>query len=448
MNDPILIVDDDREHLFMLKTVLSGWGYENQTATDGAEAVRLARDHHYRLILMDVRMGVMDGLAALSSVKKEGLNIETPIIIMTAFSRVRDAVAALKAGAYDYLTKPLDMEVVRLTMERALEHSRLREEKEAGLFGGPNFLLGESPAFQKVLELVKMAAPTEATVLITGESGVGKEMVARLIQSKSLRSSAPFTTINCAAMAETLLESELFGHEKGAFTGAEKRRDGRLKASAGGTVFLDEIGETSPAFQAKLLRVLQEGEIQPLGSDVTEKVDVRFLAATNRDLKKEVLAGRFREDLFWRLNVVTIEVPALRDRPEDLPGLANFFIRQYALKNHKTVKGLTQDALTAMTTYYWPGNIRELQNAMERAVILMRGEYITAKDMPLNLAPATGSTVEELPLNLDKLERLAVEKALTFTKGNKTQAATTLGVTRKTLAAKLRKFGVNWDGKD
>ncbi|MDR2422411.1 MAG: sigma-54 dependent transcriptional regulator [Deltaproteobacteria bacterium] len=447
MTDPILIVDDDREHLFMLKTVLGDWGYANQTAVDGAEAVRLARDRHFLLILMDVRMGVMDGLSALANIKQEGLNKETPIIIMTAFSRVADAVAALKAGAYDYLTKPLDLDVVKLTMDRALEHARLREEKEAGLFGPPNVLLGESPAYKKVLSLVELAAPTEATVLITGESGVGKEMVARMLQAKSLRKKAPFITINCAAMAETLLEAELFGHEKGAFTGAEKRRDGRLKAGTGGTVFLDEIAETSPAFQAKLLRVLQEGEIQPLGSDQTEKVDVRFLAATNRNLVKEVEAGRFREDLFWRLNVVAIEVPALRERPEDLPALANFFIRQYALKNHKTVKGLAQDALAAMTAYHWPGNIRELQNAMERAVILMRGDYITAKDMPLNLAPAISQPVEELPLNLDELERLAVEKALNVTKGNKTQAASTLGVTRKTLAAKLRKFG-NRDAKE
>ncbi|MDR1085133.1 MAG: sigma-54 dependent transcriptional regulator [Deltaproteobacteria bacterium] len=448
MIDPILIVDDDREHLFMLKTVLSDWGYANQTASDGAEAVRLSRDRHFRLILMDVRMGVMDGLAALNSIKKEGLNTDTPIIIMTAFSKVTDAVAALKAGAYDYLTKPLDLDVVKMTMERASEHSKLKEEKQAGLFGTPNFQMGKSPAFKNVIDLVDLAAPTEATVLITGESGVGKEMVARLLQCKSLRKNAPFITINCAAMAETLLEAELFGHEKGAFTGAEKRRDGRLKAGSGGTVFLDEIGETSQAFQAKLLRVLQEGEIQPLGSDLTEKVDVRFLAATNRNLVKEVEAGRFREDLYWRLDVVSIHVPALRERLEDLPALANYFIRQYALKNHKTVKGLTQDALAAMTSYHWPGNIRELQNAMERAVILMRGDYITAKDMPLNLAPTGGHAVEELPLNLEEAEKLIVERALTHTKGNKTQAANTLGVTRKTLAAKLRKFGVNWDGKD
>jgi two-component system response regulator HydG len=448
MTEPILIVDDDREHLFMLKTVLSDWGYPNETAVDGAKAVRLARDRHFALILMDVRMGVMDGLTALDSIKKEGLNTDTPILIMTAFSTVADAVAALKSGAYDYLTKPLDLDELRLTLERSLEHSRLREEKEAGLFGGPNILLGESPAFKKVLDLVELTAPTEATVLITGESGVGKEMVARLLQSRSLRAKAPFITINCAAMAETLLEAELFGHEKGAFTGAEKRREGRLKAGTGGTVFLDEIGETSPAFQAKLLRVLQEGEIQPLGSDSTEKVDVRFFAATNRNLVKEVEAGRFREDLFWRLNVVAIEVPALRERPEDIPALANFFIRQYALKNHKAVKGLTPDALAAMTAYHWPGNIRELQNAMERAVILMRGDYITAKDMPLNLASGVVNSVEEIPLNLDELERIAVEKALSVNKGNKTQTANTLGVTRKTLAAKLKKFGVNWDGND
>jgi two-component system response regulator HydG len=239
-----------------------------------------------------------------------------------------------------------------------------------------------------------------------------------------------------------LLEAELFGHEKGAFTGAERRRDGRLKAGAGGTVFLDEIAETSLAFQAKLLRALQEGEIQPLGSDRTEKVDVRFIAATNRDLVLEVEQGHFREDLYWRLNVVTIHVPSLRERVEDMPALANFFIRQYALKNHKNVKGLTPRALEVILGYHWPGNIRELQNAMERAVILMRGEYVTEKDMPLNIAPATTRVKGELPLNLEDLEKIAVRKALDQTRGNKTQAAQTLGVTRKTLSAKLKKFGL------
>jgi two-component system response regulator HydG len=448
MAKTILIVDDDQQHLFMLKTNLDSWGYDNHTATDGAQAVRLAGDHHFDLILMDVRMGVMDGMEAMSKIKKKGLNINTPIILITAFSNVPQVVEALKAGAYDYLTKPLDMDVVKMTMERAMEHSSLREEKEAGLIGEPKIMLGESLAFKKVLDMVELAAPTEATVLITGESGVGKEMVARLIQTKSLRKDAAFIIINCAALAETLLESELFGHEKGAFTGAEKQREGRLKAGSGGTVFLDEIGETSPAFQAKLLRVLQSGEIQPLGSDHTEVVDVRFLAATNRNLVKEVEAGRFRKDLYWRLNVVTIEVPALRERTEDIPALANFFIRQYAIKHHKEVKGLTKDALTALTAYRWPGNIRELQNTMERAVILMRGDYITAKDMPLNMAPASDLVIDELPLNLESLERYAVEKALLTTKGNKTQAAKTLGVTRKTLAAKLKQFGVNLDGNE
>ncbi|MDR1165942.1 MAG: sigma-54 dependent transcriptional regulator [Deltaproteobacteria bacterium] len=446
-DDPILIVDDDPEHLFMLKTVLGDWGHVPETAKNGREAVKLGALKKYSLILMDVRMGDMDGLTALAKIKAEGANVKTPVIIMTAYSRVSDAVMALKTGAMDYLTKPLDLDVVRHTVNRALERKKTREEKplelQAGRLGG--FLVGESPAFRKVMELVELVAPTEATVLITGESGVGKEMVARLVQSQSSRKNAPFITINCAAIPENLLEAELFGHEKGAFTGAERRREGRLKAGEGGTVFLDEIAETSPALQAKLLRALQEGEIQPVGSDSVEKVDTRFIAATNRDLVKEVEAGRFREDLYWRLNVVAIYVPALRERPQDLAPLANFFIQEYARKNRKDVKGLTAGATAAIMNYCWPGNIRELQNAMERAVILTRGDRVSEKDMPLNLAPSFQPTVD-IPLNLEELEKLAVEKALNRAEGNKTLAAAKLGVTRKTLAAKLKKFGL--DDKD
>jgi two-component system response regulator HydG len=441
--EPLLVVDDDPEHLFMLKTVLGDWGHSPETAKSGAEAVSLCSSKKYKLILMDVRMGQMDGLSALARIRRSGPSKESPVIIMTAYSRVQDAVTALKAGAYDYLIKPLDLDLVRLTIDRALEHRRLKDEKDESLWGeGKSILIGDSPAFQKVLDLVEMVAPTEATVLITGESGTGKEMVARLVQNRSLRREAPFITINCAALAETLLEAELFGHEKGAFTGAERRRDGRLKAGEGGTVFLDEIAETSQAFQAKLLRALQEGEIQPLGSDVTERVDVRFLAATNRDLVKDVEAGRFREDLYWRLNVFSIHVPALRERTEDLPALANYFARLYAAKNRKELKGISPEALSIISSYQWPGNIRELQNAMERAVILMRGHYVTEKDMPLNMAPAPREGLGGLPMNLEELERLAVEKALSHTGGNKTQAAQTLGVTRKTLSAKLKKFGL------
>lgn len=445
---PILIVDDDPEHLFMLKTVVADWGNPVIVAKSGLEALEMGKKQTFGLILMDVRMSGLDGLSTLEEFKRQGLNQATAIIIMTAFSKVEDAVRALKVGAYDYLTKPLDLDLVKITIGRALEHQTLKEEKEAGLwsFGETKGLVGNSPAFRQVLDLISLVAKAEATVLITGESGVGKEVVARAIQAQSSRADKPFVTINCAALAENLLEAELFGHEKGAFTGAERRRDGRLKSANGGTVFLDEIGETSPGFQAKLLRAIQEGEIQPLGSDETQKIDVRFLAATNRDLTTEVATGRFREDLYWRLNVVNILVPPLRDRAEDLPVLANYFTRRYALKNHKEVKGLTPGALNLISRHQWPGNIRELQNAIERAVILMRGDYLTEKDLPNlgpSISPGTQAVATDLPLNLDDLEKMAVENVLQHTRGNKTQAAITLGVTRKTLAAKIKKYGLD-----
>lgn len=443
---PILIVDDDPEHLFMLKTVLSDWGHPTATAKSGREALEMGKLHYFGLILMDVRMREVDGLSALEEFKKTGQNRTTPVIIMTAYSKVSDAVRALKAGAYDYLTKPLDLDLVRITLNRALEHQTLKEEKEAGLWPNEDEgLVGSSPAFRQVLDMVSLVAAAEATVLITGESGVGKEGVAKAIHRKSLRADQPLVTINCAALAESLLEAELFGHEKGAFTGAERRREGRLKSAHGGTVFLDEVGETSPALQAKLLRAIQEGEIQPLGSDVTEKIDVRFLAATNRDLPAEVAAGRFREDLYWRLNVVNIHIPPLRERQEDLPALANYFTRRYALKNHKEVKGLTPGALKLIARHSWPGNIRELQNAIERGVILLRGEYLSEKELPDLGSRSIGtetSLAPDLPLNLDDLEKMAVENALNHTSGNKTQAALILGVTRKTLAAKLKKYNL------
>ncbi|MDR2349563.1 MAG: sigma-54 dependent transcriptional regulator [Deltaproteobacteria bacterium] len=458
--DPILIVDDDTEHLYMLKTVIGDWGYATETARNGRDAVRMSLAAKYSLILMDVRMGNMDGLTALSVIKGEDRdktaagkgakaqeaknpNLGTPVIIMTAYSTVPDAVTAVKAGAYDYITKPLDMETLRDTIVKSLESHRVKREKRADVPvpGGDGLLIGESGSFTELLKVVEQVAPTMATVLITGESGVGKEMVARLIQAKSPRKDKPFVTINCGALSETLTESELFGHVKGAFTGAENTRDGRLKAGNGGTVFLDEIAEINLATQVKLLRTLQEGEIQPLGSDVTEKVDLRFLAATNKDLGREVLEKRFREDLFYRLNVVTLNVPPLRDRKEDILPLANYFIRMSSAKNNKAVKGLSLGAIDAIKKYHWPGNIRELQNAMERAVILSRGEDVTEKDLPLNMS-LMRDKVPELPLNLEELEKIAVIKAVEKAGGNKTQAAKELGVTRKTLAAKLKNYGI------
>ncbi|MDR3038193.1 MAG: sigma-54 dependent transcriptional regulator [Candidatus Adiutrix sp.] len=442
----ILVVDDDPEHLFMLKTVLADWGHPVLTAADGRQALALGRARAFGLILMDVRMAGLDGLAALAEFKREGLNQATPVIIMTAYSKVEDAVRAVKTGAYDYLTKPLDLDLVRLTLDRALEHRRLKEEKRAGLWGAAETenLVGSAPSFRRLLDLIDLVAQSEATVLITGESGAGKEVVARAIQRLSARADRPFAAINCAALAENLLEAELFGHEKGAFTGAERRREGRLKAADRGVVLLDEIGETSPALQAKLLRAIQEGEIQPLGSDETQKVDLRFLAATNRNLTVEVAAGRFREDLYWRLNVVTIQVPPLRERLEDLPALADHFLGRYARKNNKAVKGLTPGAIGLLAGHSWPGNIRELQNVIERAVILARGDYLTEKDLPnLGPPPAPAATpAAGLPLNLDELGKMAVGQALAASAGNKSRAALSLGVTRKTLAAKLKKYGL------
>jgi two-component system response regulator HydG len=290
---------------------------------------------------------------------------------------------------------------------------------------------------------VALAASTDSVVLITGESGVGKEVIAKLIQEGSARRGKPFITINCAALSDTLVESELFGHRKGAFTGADQRREGRIKAGDGGTVFLDEIAETSTGFQAKLLRTIQQQEIQPLGSDEAERVDVRFIVATNRDIKREVEEGRFRRDLYYRIEVITVHVPPLRERREDILPLANHFVRRFAAQHgREEIKGLGPKAEEAVLRYAWPGNIRELQNAMERAVLLSTSEWVTEKFLPRAEGEAGAPVAStELPLNLDELERMAVGKAMGKSKGNKTEAARILGITRKTLAAKLEKYG-------
>jgi two-component system response regulator HydG len=444
--DPILIVDDDAQHLYMLKTNIKDWGYAAATAGSGAEALSLCGKKKFSLILMDVRMEGMDGLATLSRIKEdEGalLNRDTPVIIMTAYSRVPDAVFAVKTGAFDYLIKPLDMDVLKKTMEKTLERFETAQDKGVGLWSEDgSVFLGESPLFKDVLELVERVAPTDATVLILGESGVGKEVVARLIKEKSERADGPFIAINCGALSETITESELFGHVKGAFTGASADSVGILKAANGGTVFLDEIGEISPATQVKLLRTLQDGEIQPLGSDKTIKVDVRFIAATNKDLAKEAEEKRFREDLFYRLNVVNIYIPPLRQRREDILPLAEFFVGKFITKYKKGQKGFknfTKSAADAILNHEWHGNIRELQNAMERAVILSRGEEITIRDLPMNVTGKPEKSVK-IPLNLEERNKLAVKEAMEETGGNKTQAAKMLGVTRKTLQSMIKKL--------
>jgi two-component system response regulator HydG len=415
--------------------------------------VEKAKENPFDLVLMDVRMAQMSGIEALKLIKE--YNPSIPILIMTAYSSVESAVEALKYGAYDYLTKPLDFDVLKLAVERALEHMSLKAEnldlrqKLHGDFDLAN-IVGRSQPMRELIEMVAMVAPSEATALITGESGTGKELIAKTIHYNSSRKEGPLVTVNCAALTETLLESELFGHEKGAFTGADRRREGRFMQANKGTVFLDEIGEMSSVMQAKLLRVIQDREIQRVGSDTTLKVDVRILAATNRDLQEDVSSGNFREDLYYRLNVVTLRVPPLRERHEDIPLLAQHFLEKYSEKNRKSIKGFTPLSMDMLLRYDWPGNVRELENAVERAVILGPGDYITEKELPLSITKAyphaedvdRPTRVRKQPQSLDEVEREAVLAALEASGGNKSETARVLGITRKTLHKKLQKYGV------
>lgn len=447
----ILVVDDDRAHRTMLRTLLGGWGYVVQEADDGARAIEQVHEKSYDLILMDVRMVEVSGLKALSEIKS--FNPAIPIIIMTAYSSVETAVEALKKGAYDYLSKPLDFDELELAIGRAMDHTRLKEENRVlkeRLGGGFNTgdIIGRSRVMVELLETVALVAPTEATVLITGESGTGKELIASAIHLNSPRREKPLIQLNCAAITETLLESELFGHEKGAFTGADRRKEGRFRLANRGSIFLDEISEMSVAMQAKLLRVLQEKEIQRVGGEEVLRVDVRVIAATNRDLKAEIKGGRFREDLYYRLNVVTLAVPALRERREDIPLLAQHFLDSFAEKNRKHIKGFTPQAMDRLVRYDWPGNVRELMNAIERGVILCRGDYVSEMDFPLSVSdvpvPEREPVREELlaDLPLEEVEKVTILKTLESAGGNKSETARRLGITRRTLHKKLKKYGV------
>jgi two-component system response regulator HydG len=450
----ILIVDDDPGHLTTLKTIVRSWGYIVETGDDGEVAVAQVKSEPVDLVLMDVRMAKMSGIEALEKIKE--YNPAIPVIIMTAYSSVDSAVDALKTGAYDYLIKPLDFEVLKLTIERACDHAGLREEnkllkRQLSTDLKISNIIGKSPAMNELMAMLAMVAPSEATVLITGASGTGKELIARSIHFNSPRKDHPLVIVNCAAITETLLESELFGHEKGAFTGADKRREGRFMQADHGTIFLDEIGETSPTMQAKLLRVLQEKEIQRVGGEEALKVDVRIVAATNRDLEAEVSAGRFREDLFYRLNVMAVHIPPLKERQNDIPLLAQHFLEKYADKNRKSAEGFAPMAMDMLLKYHWPGNVRELENAVERAVVLMTGDHITENQLPLNIVqsyPDQQALATQRPVatdgnrSLEEIEKEAILATLNATGGNKSETARRLGITRKTLHNKLKVYGV------
>lgn len=450
----ILIVDDDHAHRTMLNTLVSGWGYIVSEADDGSTAIDKVKASSFDLVLMDVRMVKVSGLEALEAIKS--VNPAIPVIIMTAYSTVETAVAALKQGAHDYLTKPLDFDKLRLTIDRAMEHTRLKEENRmlretlGQKFDSQN-IIGKSPAMRKLLETVAQVAASEATVLVSGESGTGKELIAGAIHFNSLRKDGPFVKINCAAITETLLESELFGHEKGAFTGAERRKEGRFSQAHGGTLLLDEVSEMSLMMQVKLLRALQEREFSRVGGEATIKVDVRVIAATNKNLMDHINEGAFREDLYYRLNVVELEVPPLPDRKEDIPLLAQHFLEIFAAKNRKEIKGFTPGAIDNLIRYRWPGNVRELMNAVERGVVLARTNYLDVGDFPFmkntmrederdSARSAMSAMQGDMPL--EEVEKAAILSTLQAAAGNKSEAARRLGITRKTLHKKLKTYGV------
>ncbi len=453
----VLIVDDDNAHRMMLSTLISGWGYDTAEANDGKVAIEMVKQQSYDLVLTDIRMAEVDGITALQEIRAH--NPAIPVVVMTAWSTVDKAMQVLHSGAADYLTKPLDFDVLRFALNKFIvEESEIQSEsKQNGV------VIGKSPAMNELAQMVELVAPSEATILITGESGTGKEVLARAVQSHSLRKDKPFITVNCAALPENLLESELFGHEKGAFTGADKTRDGRFLQADQGTLFLDEIGEMPFSLQAKLLRFLQEGEVQRLGSDKIIKTDVRIITATNRDLQEEVRKQNFREDLYYRLNVISLHIPPLRERVEDIPYLAQLFLEKYSMLNKKKITGFTAQAMHALLSYSWKGNVRELENAIERAVILNPGDVLQLKTLPMAilqyLENSEGQRPQQAPItiqqlstahsltpsaqstSIDNVEKNLIMKTLLETNDNKSEAARRLGITRATLHNKLKKYG-------
>jgi two-component system, NtrC family, response regulator HydG len=447
----ILVVDDDDAHRTMLRTLVGGWGYDIVEADDGSTAIEKVQERPFDLILMDVRMLKVSGLEALERIK--AFNPAIPITIMTAYSSVETAIEALKKGAYDYLTKPLDFDKLRLTIERAMEHTRLKEEnrllkENLGKHFDMQNIIGRSPAMISLLETVAHVAPSEATVMITGESGTGKELIAGVIHHNSPRKDSPFVKLNCAAITETLLESELFGHEKGAFTGADRRKEGRFYQANQGSIFLDEVSEMPLTMQVKLLRVLQERELTRVGGEKVIAVDVRVIAATNKDLVDLKNRGLFREDLYYRLNVVNLEIPPLTKRRDDIPLLAQHFLEIFVDKNKKKIKGFTPKAMDQLIRYDWPGNVRELMNAIERAVVLARTDYLDDQDFSIlqpllrqsALVPSDFENIDNIPL--EEVEKAAILRMLESVAGNKSEAARRLGITRKTLHKKLKQYGV------
>jgi len=447
MKERILVVDDEQNARNALRTLLGEEGYEIAEAADGEEALAKIAELDPAVVLTDMRMPKMDGITLIRKAREAGS--EAAFVMMTAFASVQAAVDAMKAGAENYLTKPLDLQAVLVFLEKALEKRRLQREtlslrdrvREQYRLDG---LVGDAPELRAVYDVVRQAAPTKATVLILGESGTGKEIIAHALHEESPRRDKPFVKVSCAALSETLLESELFGHERGSFTGAIGRREGRFELADGGTLFLDEIGEISPATQIKLLRVLQTKEFERVGGTQTIKVDVRLVAATNRDLAAEVKAGKFREDLYYRLNVVAVTLPPLRRRKGDLPALASHFIEKYSRLYGKDVRGLGPGTLNALLAHDWPGNVRELENAIERAVVLAQSHEITADDLPPSLRGARPDRREAGSLipgaTLYEIEREAILRTLELVGGSTSRAADMLGISARKIQYRMKEY--------
>ncbi|VAX32946.1 Nitrogen regulation protein NR(I), GlnG (=NtrC) [hydrothermal vent metagenome] len=466
----VLVIDDDITVRDVLNEFLISEKYRVTLEENGLAGLERLRKESFDIIFLDLAMPVMGGMDVLKAMK-ETQNSDTPCIIITAYGTVKNAVEAMRAGAFDYVTKPFRLDELGIIIKKALEVAKLKKEnlrlkrelRKRYEFHG---LIGSSPEMQRVYDLIEKIADTDSTVLITGESGTGKELIAKVIHYNSYRSGKNFVPLNCAAIPKDLLESELFGHEKGAFTGAINTRIGRFELASGGTLFLDEIGDLDPSLQVKLLRVLQEREFERIGSTKTIKVDVRILAATNRNLEERTREGKFREDLYYRLNVIPVHIPPLRDRKEDIPVLIEHFLKKHAKAKKRQNPRISKQLMDVLLRYKWPGNVRELENLIERLTILNPGQDVTMKDLPerfQTLAPATDKSqasvysTEDLSLppegiNLnnivDTIERKLISEALGKSNGVKSKAATLLGLNRTTLVEKMKKKGIAITSKD
>ncbi len=445
----ILIVEDEKSQREMLCGFLSKEGHAVKEAENGENALIIVKEGHFDLLLLDYKMPGMNGLEVLEEVKR--INPDIDVIMMTAFGTIETAVKAMKTGAVDYITKPVELDELLLHLNRISERRVLIRENEIlrqelrdkGVTA--DRIISKSPEMENLVNMAGRIASSRATVLIQGESGTGKELLARLIHNLSPRSERPIIAVNCGAIPETLLEAELFGHEKGAFTGAAGRRIGRFEEADGSTLFLDEIGELSPPVQVKLLRFLQEREFQRLGGNQTIRADVRVISATNSDLESKVREGAFREDLYYRLNVVVMSIPPLRERKADIPPLVDYFLKRYARENGKDVDGLSHEARDLILKYDYPGNVRELENIIERAVVICRGRIITVEDLPFRARPTLaevrrqgGHTMKE---SIETLEHRLIEEAMEEAQGNQTRAAERLGISERMLRYKLKKYG-------